>query len=270
MGEMPGWVGVLMMATILIIAYLIETKDDTTKQSKEEIEDANRFGVMLGRVQMRGATFLCVLALVFVTYIESAFLWKLSATPSIAFGFLIGVLVIDGARFFLPRSLIGGSPSHSLRIVLGRILVLFCILTSMFITAAYAFIYVYPDDVYVETAPGHRAIKEIDREIEKKSQRVPSKVWFDSNACNDESWRECMPVIMLREERRLAVASESAPLRRAIPRALDNPNLQGVVRALLIVVLSWISILISTLLPVVVQQAWEHAGKGQPPAPKPS
>ena len=256
MADMAGLAGAFTIVIVVITAFVIEKLSTNTKLSPGAVADAKLQGALLGRFQLGGAMLLCVLALAFVTYIEWAFAFKAAASPSIATAFLVGILVIDGARFFLPKSLVGGFRTYTVRVLFGRILVLFCILTSMFITAAYAAMYVYPDAVYMDSAPGYRALQDIDREIERKSRRVPKEVWFNSDACNDETWRECVPVITLRAERNRVVAAQNTPATKHVPAPMDNPNAQGMVRATLLVALAWLAILISTLLPVVIQQAW--------------
>jgi hypothetical protein len=260
MGDMAGWAGALMVIIVVAVAYVIERQARKSTTSAEEIADSIAQGKLLGRIQLSGAELLCVLALAFVTYLEAVFVFRSSPTPAMATGLLIGVVVIDGARFFLPRSLIGGFKNLTLRVIFGRVLVMFCILTSMFITAAYAAYYVYPDSVYMDSAPGYRAIQDIDREIERRSRRVPKEVWFNSDACSDDSWRECVSINTLRAERNRTVAAQSAPAHKSAPAPLNNPNAQGLIRATLLVALAWLAILISTLLPVVIQQAWLNAG----------
>jgi hypothetical protein len=259
MGDMAGWIGALMIVLIVAGAYLFEIKDIPSNPSDAEIKDSVELGKRLGRMQLFGAMLLCVMALAFVTYIEAVFVWRSSPTPSIATGSLIGILVIDGARFFLPRTLAGEYPAYEFRVMLSRIVVLFCILTSMSITGAYAAMYVYPDEVYLEMAPGHRSLHEIDREIDKRSMRISKEAWYQSDACTDDTWRECVPIIALRDERKRALAAQNAVARKSAASNSENVNFQGLVRALLLVALAWLAILISTLLPVVVQQAWIRA-----------
>jgi hypothetical protein len=269
MGDMPGLIGAAMIVVIVIAAYLFEIKDKPADYSEAEIKDSIEQGVKLGRMQLHGAMILCLLALAFVTYIESVFVWRSSPTPSMAVGSLIGVLVIDGARFFLPRTLSGHHSSFQLRVKLSQIVVLLCVLTSMFITAAYAAIYIYPDEVFLETVPGHRSLHEIDREISRRSLRVSKDAWYQSDACEDDAWRECVPIITLREERKRAIAAQTTPRARRSRSGSGRFSFEGLVRALLLVALAWLAILISTLLPVVVQQAWAKAGEERK-APQPS
>jgi hypothetical protein len=256
MGDMAGVAGALMMVIVVVAAYLIEIQSKYTKLSEAEIKDAEKHGILLGRVQLAGASLLCVLALVFVTYLESIFVFREAGTPAIAMAFLVGVVVIDGARFFLPKSLVGGARTYTVRVLFGRILVMFCILTSMAITAAYAAKYVYPDSAYTSPAPGFRSLQEIDRDIDRRSRRINKDIWYNSDACADETWRECVPVNTLRAERNRTVAAQNNPAHRTTSAPLDAPASDGLVRAVLFGALAWLAILISTLLPVVIQQAW--------------
>jgi hypothetical protein len=100
--------------------------------------------------------------------------------------------------------------------------------------------------------------------------RISKDVWYQSDACNDDTWRECVPIVTLREERKRAAAAQPAASRTAAPPGHDHFSFQGMVRALLLVALAWLAILISTLLPVVVQQAWANAGEEPKPAPSPA
>lgn len=265
MGDSAGWVAIVMVVLMVAAVYIVEEQKKPSNYSDAEIKDSIEWGKKLGRIQLHGALLFCLLALVFVTYIESLYVSRALPTPSMAIGALFGVMVLDGVRFFVPRALVGVKSPYPERARLSRFVVLFCILTSMAITAAFAWRYVYPDDgYYIDSAPGHRSVRVIDQEIERKLRRISSDIWFQSEACTDDIWRECMPIIILREERKKSEAAQNQGMRKS---ATWPWSLEGAIRAVLFTLLTWLAILISTLMPVLIQQAWARAGEGTKPAP---